>query len=129
VLAAFKAQPHVVAARLYLYQWATDRVVSRRRRARPGRASVARGRLPISRAASSPAFSPVVQGGRRMGTLYLESDLGEIYEHFQLFVLIGASIMLVCCIAAYLISRRLRELISRPILSARHDRTAGVRAP
>jgi hypothetical protein len=42
-----------------------------------------------------------------MGTLYLESDLGEIYEHFRLFGLLGGLVMGVCCLAAYLISTRL----------------------
>src|ERR1700730_1948220 len=116
VLAAFKAQPHVVAARLYL---TNGQLIA----SYPDGA--ARGPAARSLRADGYRFEgglltgvqPVVQGGRRMGTLYLESDLGEIYEHFQLFVLIGASIMLVCCIAAYLISRRLQELISRPILA------------
>jgi signal transduction histidine kinase/ActR/RegA family two-component response regulator len=116
VLAAFKAQPHIVAARLYL---SDGRLIA----SYPDGA--ARGAAARSRRADGYRFEhglltgvqPVVQGGRRMGTLYLESDLGEIYEHFQLFMAIGAAIMLVCCAAAYLISRRLQELISRPILA------------
>ncbi|TLY70021.1 MAG: response regulator [Gammaproteobacteria bacterium] len=115
VLAAFKAQPHVVAARLYL---SDGRLIA----SYPDRA--ARGPKQTLRADGYQfeqglltGVQPVVQGGRRMGTLYLESDLGEIHEHFQLFVTIGALIMLVCCVAAYLISRRLQELISRPILA------------
>src|SRR6266446_6197708 len=116
VLAAFRAQPHVVAARLYL---SDGRLIA----SYPDGAA----RAPTVRSLRAAGYrfegglltgvQPVVQGGRRMGTLYLESDLGEIYEHFQLFVVIGALIMLVCCIAAYLISRRLQELISRPILA------------
>ena len=116
VLAAFKAQPHVVAARLYqrdgqLIASYPDRD-PRASKVQPLRADgyrFERGLL--------TGVQPVVQGSRRMGTLYLESDLGEIYEHFQLFITIGAVILLVCCIAAYLISRRLQELISRPILA------------
>ena len=60
---------------------------------------------------------PVVQGDRQMGTLYLESDLGEIYEHFQLFVALGAVFVLVCGAATYLSSRRLQRVISDPILA------------
>src|ERR1700730_4161742 len=109
VLAAFKAQPHVVAARLYL---SDGRLIA----SYPDGA--ARGPAAQSRRADGYRFEaglltgvqPVVQGGRRMGTLYLESDLGEIYEHFQLFVAIGAAIMLVCCLAAYLISRPILAL-------------------
>ncbi len=102
VLAAFRAQPHVVAARLYL---SDGRLIA----SYPDGAA----RAPTGRSLRAAGYrfegglltgvQPVVQGGRRMGTLYLESDLGEIYEHFQLFVAIGAAIMLVCCAAAYLI--------------------------
>src|SRR5205807_1089804 len=55
--------------------------------------------------------------GRRMGTLYLESDLGEIYEHFQFFLGIGALFTLACFAAAYLLSGRLQGVISKPILA------------
>jgi len=116
VLSAFRAQPHVVAARLYL---SDGRLV----------ASYPDGEA-HNVAARSPGedgyrfgngllmgVQPVVQGTRRMGTLYLESDLGEIYEHFRLFGMIGALVLLVCCLAAYLISRRLQQYISEPILA------------
>src|SRR6267143_2272294 len=97
VLAAFKAQPHVVVARLYL---SDGRLIA----SFPDGAA----RGPTARALHADGYrfeqglltgvQPVVQGERRMGTLYLESDLGEIHEHFQLFVVIGAVIMLVCCV-------------------------------
>ncbi|TLZ48385.1 MAG: response regulator [Gammaproteobacteria bacterium] len=116
VLAAFKAQPHVVAARLYLSDGqliaSYPDGAARGPTVQPPRADGYRFENGLL-----TGVQAVVQGGRRMGTLYLESDLGEIYEHFQLFVTIGALIMLVCCVAAYLISRRLQELISRPILA------------
>ncbi|TLY93693.1 MAG: hypothetical protein E6K40_09700, partial [Gammaproteobacteria bacterium] len=113
VLAAFKAQPHIVAARLYLSDGqliaSYPDGAARGPTVQPPRADGYRFEHGLL-----TGVQAVVQGERRMGTLYLESDLGEIYEHFQLFVTIGATIMLVCCVAAYLISRRLQELISRP---------------
>src|SRR5437588_2533997 len=116
VLAAFKAQPHVVAARLYLSDGqliaSYPDGAARGPTVQPPRADGYRFENGLL-----TGVQAVVQGGRRMGTLYLESDLGEIYEHFQLFVTIGPLIILVCCVAAYLISRRLQELISRPILA------------
>jgi len=116
VLSALKAQPHVVAARLYLND---------------GRLMAS---YPDAAAHASAPSAPgedgyrfengllrgvqaVVQDGRRMGTLYLESDLGEIYEHFQLFVGIGLLFTLTCFAAAYLISRGLQGVISSPILA------------
>jgi signal transduction histidine kinase/CheY-like chemotaxis protein len=114
-LSAFRAQPHVAAARLYLND----------------------GRLIASYPDGAPAVSglgagaegyrfengllrgtqPVVEGGRRMGTLYVEADLGEINQHFQLFLVIGAAFTLLCCVVAFLISRGLQSLISGPILA------------
>jgi hypothetical protein len=122
VLAAFKAQPHVVAARLYL---SDGRLIA----SYPDGA--ARGPTTRSPRADGYRFEqglltgvqPVVQGGRRMGTLYLESDLGEIYEHFQLFVAIG----LLCRGLSDLETPAGTDLQTDP--GARHDRTAGVRAP
>src|SRR5580700_7143133 len=116
VLSAFKAQPHVVAARLYV---SDGRLIA----SYPDGATHAAA-APLPRkdgyrfeGGSLRGVQPVVQSGRRLGTLYLESDLGEIYEHFQLFVMTGAAFMLVCCIAAYLISRRLQRVISQPLLA------------
>src|SRR5467141_2717389 len=73
VLAAFKAQPHVVAARLYL---SDGRLIA----SYPDGAA----RAPTVRSPRAAGYrferglltgvQPVVQGGRRMGTLYLESD-------------------------------------------------------
>ncbi len=116
VLSAFKVQPHVRDARLYLNDGTLIASYPDR---------TARGPVPPApghdgyriEAGLLTGVQPVVQGGRRMGTLYLESDLGEIYEHFQLFAALGALITLVCGAAAYLISRRLQQLISRPILA------------
>src|SRR5437660_1818279 len=116
VLAAFKAQPHVVAARLYqrdgqLIASYPDRD-PRASKVQPLRADGYR----FERGLLS-GVQPVVQGSRRMGTLYLESDLGEIYEHFQFFLGIGALFMLACFAAAYLIPGRLQGVISKPILA------------
>ena len=116
VLSAFRAQPHVVAARLYLsdgrlvasYPDGEAHNVAARSLGEDGY-RFGNGLL--------MGVQPVVQGTRRMGTLYLESDLGEIYEHFRLFGMIGALVLLVCCLAAYLISRRLQQYISEPILA------------
>ena len=115
-LSAFRAQPHVIAAQLYL---GDGRLIA----SYPD-GLVRQPAAPVLRADGYRfgggvlrGVQPVVQGTRRMGTLYLEADLGEIYEHFQLFVAIGAAFMLVCGVAGYLISRRLQRVISGPILA------------
>lgn len=116
-LSAFKAQPHVIAARLYLND---GRLIA----SYPDGAG-ARAAAPPATGTEGYRFEggvvrgvqPVVQGGRRMGTLYLEADLGEVYEHFRLFAALGAVFILGCGVAAYLMSGRLQRLISGPILA------------
>jgi len=60
---------------------------------------------------------PVVQGSRRMGTLYLKSDLGALREWFASFGLIAALVLAISCAVAYLVATRLQKLISHPILT------------
>ena len=60
---------------------------------------------------------PVVQGQRRMGTLYLESDLEALYERLRSFGLIAALVLALSCGVAYVLAHRLQRQISRPILA------------
>jgi len=63
-------------------------------------------------------FQPVEEAGsQRLGTLYLASDLGAIYETFRLSGVIGLAVMAVALLAAYLLSRILQGTISQPILA------------
>jgi signal transduction histidine kinase/ActR/RegA family two-component response regulator len=117
-LSAFKAQPHVTAARLYLNNG--ELIASY-----PDGAAAARTAAPPQPSRAGYRFDgavlrgiqPVVQGSERMGTLYLEADLGEIAEHFRAFAALGAAFMVLCCLVAYLMSGRLQRLISGPILA------------
>jgi signal transduction histidine kinase/ActR/RegA family two-component response regulator/HAMP domain-containing protein len=79
---------------------------------------------------------PVVQGNRTLGTLYLRSDLGAIYQRFRLYSLMTLVIMALSSIIAYLVASRVQRQISQPILaladtarsvSEKHDYS--VRAP
>src|SRR6185437_7277509 len=81
-------------------------------------------------------FLPVTESGRRLGTLFVRSDIRAINERIRVYggivaVLIGASALL-----AYAISRQLQYRISRPILELAKVATAistrrdySVRAP
>src|SRR5713226_7339836 len=63
-------------------------------------------------------FQPVEEAGsRRLGTLYLASDLGAISDTFRLSGVIGLGVMAVALLAAYLLSRILQGTISQPILA------------
>jgi light-regulated signal transduction histidine kinase (bacteriophytochrome)/HAMP domain-containing protein len=56
-------------------------------------------------------------GSRRLGTLYLASDLGAIYETFRLSGVIGLAVMAVALLAAYLLARILQGTIAQPVLT------------
>src|SRR6266850_3322108 len=63
-------------------------------------------------------FEPVVQGAnKRLGTLYLNSDMGAMYERFRLYGIIAALVIIVSFLVAYVLSRTLQRQISHPILS------------
>lgn len=61
-------------------------------------------------------FEPVVQSNKRVGTLYLRSDMKDVYRRFLLYGLIAALFIGVSIIIAYLISKRMQRTISLPIL-------------
>jgi signal transduction histidine kinase len=61
-------------------------------------------------------FQPVVQDGTRLGTLYLRSDLKDVYNRFILYAVIGLVIVGVLFLFAFILSRRLQGTIVNPIL-------------
>jgi signal transduction histidine kinase/ActR/RegA family two-component response regulator len=128
-LSALKAEPHIVAAGLYTQNgklFATYRPsgASKSLPAAPPPLGYRfeRGSLIVAQA--------VAQGRRNLGTLYLESDLGAIYQRFRLYGLITLVIMALSAVVAYLVASQLQRKISQPILaladtarsiSERHD--------
>jgi signal transduction histidine kinase/ActR/RegA family two-component response regulator/HAMP domain-containing protein len=116
ILAALRAEPHVVAGALYdtsgrLFATYPDDLPA--------------DRLPKAPAASGYAFSspflsgfqPVAENGKAMGTLYLRSDMGAVYDQLRLHAATAALVILVAGAVAYLLSRSLQRQISRPILA------------
>jgi len=62
-------------------------------------------------------FQPIVLQDKRLGTLYLQSDMDAMYERFRLY---GGIVVLVIAgsfLVAYSFSRVLQRQISRPILA------------
>jgi signal transduction histidine kinase/ActR/RegA family two-component response regulator len=131
VLAAFKADPHIVGAALYDAQgrpFATypRNLPAARFPSRAGRPGYTFGRSQLT------GIQPVAEGGRELGTLWVESDLGAMYARIRLYALIVFLVIGVSLPLAYLISRRLQHQLLRPILaladttravSERHDYT------
>src|SRR5690349_10445042 len=106
ILAALRAEPHVVAGALYdtsgrLFATYPDDLPA--------------DRLPKAPAASGYAFSspflsgfqPVAENGKAMGTLYLRSDMGAVYDQLRLHAATAALVILVAGAVAYLLSRSL----------------------
>jgi signal transduction histidine kinase len=117
ILAALSADPHITAAAIY---------------DRPGRlfakypADVSNDTLPAApeiggyhfQGQSLVGFQPVLQGHKRLGTLYLRLDAGLVLRQwFQNSIGITVAVIAIGLIAAYFISKRLQKQISQPILA------------
>lgn len=116
ILAALQAERHIVAAGLYdeegnlFSHYPTDLSVH----AFPSTPEREGYRFEDS---YLTGFQPVVQGDKHLGTLYLKSDMGAMYERFQLYSSIAVLVIVVACLLAYLLSQTLQRQISRPILA------------
>jgi signal transduction histidine kinase/ActR/RegA family two-component response regulator/HAMP domain-containing protein len=115
VLSAFRAESHVIAAGLYTRSGALFASYPAAHAALPAALVAGDGyRFEQGRLIG---VQPVVQGGHRMGTLYLTSDMGAIYERFRSFSLIAGLVLALACLVAYVLSMRLQRQISRPIMA------------
>jgi signal transduction histidine kinase/ActR/RegA family two-component response regulator len=75
-------------------------------------------------------FQPISQQGTRLGTIYLQADLGEMYSRFRVYGLLLLLVGVCSSLGAMALSARLQRRISLPILeladvatavSERHD--------
>jgi PAS domain S-box-containing protein len=136
ILAALKAEPHIVAAALYDRN---GRLFARY----PATITIAA--LPAAPSSDGYrfelghliGFQPVAESSdRRLGTLYLDSDLKALYNTLRLSAAIGTVVLAVSLLTAYLLSMALQGTISRPILTLAETASAvsergdySVRAP
>jgi PAS domain S-box-containing protein len=115
ILSALRAERHVVAAAIYT---ADGRVFAKYP------ASLETSALPTVPTASGYAvslsslasFQPVMHNGKRLGTLYLHADTGAIKERFRLYGIIVLLVVGCSLVVAYILSRKLQQQVSRPIL-------------
>ena len=116
ILSALRAEPHVVAAALYDKDGHVFATYP---------ADLNGDALPVTPATDGyrfepghlVGFQPVAEASnQRLGTLYLASDLGAVYDTFRLSGLIAAAVMGVALLMAYLLSAALQGRISRPVL-------------
>src|SRR5712664_3028095 len=116
ILAALKAERHIVAAALYdrggkLFSRYPAHLAADAFPAAPERDGYRFDRSHVA------GFQPVAQGTRRQGTLYLRSDLGAMYERFRLYSGIVAAVVVASLLVAFLVSHVLQRQISEPILT------------
>jgi CheY-like chemotaxis protein len=64
-------------------------------------------------------FTPIVMNRERLGTLYIQADLQELWERLRRYLLIVACFILLSSLAAMVFSRKLQHVISDPILQLR----------
>jgi signal transduction histidine kinase/CheY-like chemotaxis protein len=115
VLAAFGANPHIVAAALYDKSGALFATFPR---------SVAKDEVPAQPQALGTRFEhghvlgfrPVELDGQPLGTLFVKSDLKAIDASFRLYALITAVVIVLSVLVAYLVAKPLQAQISDPIL-------------
>jgi signal transduction histidine kinase len=116
IMSSLKAEPGIVAACLYDERWKIFSVY-------PLNTSPATfPKVPTYEGYrfnenSLEGFESIVQGNKKLGTLYLKSDLKGMIHRFTLYGLLALSILLISFVIAWLLTRRLQRSISRPILS------------
>lgn len=62
-------------------------------------------------------FEPVMQDNRQLGTLYLKSHLGALYNRLRLYSLIVVTVLVLSFVLTYMLVRILKKGISAPIMS------------
>jgi len=116
VLGALRAEPHITGAALYdaqgrLFAVYPSGLPHDRLPGTPGSDGYRFGHWRLA------GFQPVMEGSRRLGTLYVESDLDAMLARLKLYVLTALTVAALSTLAAYLISRRLQQRLLQPILA------------
>ena len=117
ILAALRTEPHITVAALYdargkLFAKYPADLADALFPTMPGQLGYHYQHL------SLVGFQRVTQGGRDLGTLYLQLDTGSImHRWFQNSIGIAVAVITVALVVAYLLSRTLQRQISEPILS------------
>jgi signal transduction histidine kinase len=118
ILSALKAERHITAAALYDKR---GRLFARYPAGRPVTGFPAAPQDDGYRFGGGylTGYTPVVQvrGSQRLGTLYLQSDMEAMYARLRLYGGIALLIAVVLSLLAYVLSRKLQQQISRPILA------------
>jgi PAS domain S-box-containing protein len=115
-LNSLRAEPHIVEACIY----ATDGTVLAKYERTDAEAKF----TPPPRRPSgieftpdrASLFQPISLHGEEVGTIFLQSDLGELYARVRRFAEIVLIVMLASFVTAFLLASRLQRVISEPVL-------------
>jgi signal transduction histidine kinase len=118
ILSALKTEPHVTGAclydkkgKLFAYYIKTGIADSSSFPFRPGVAAYEFAGTFLE------GFQPVTQGGRQLGTLFIRSDLEDMYGRMRLYAVVVFAVIIFAFVLSYFLSRILQRSISYPILS------------
>jgi len=118
ILAALKADPHVVAACIYdedgkIFSFYPSELKLTLPES-PGQEGY------NFRHSYLEGFQSIMQGSKKLGTLYLKSDMEAMYERFRLYGGMVTLIIVLSLILSYLLSKYFQKQISTPILELSH---------
>ena len=114
ILIALKAEPHIIAAALFdnkgvLFCRYPVNAASKVFPASPGTDHF------LFTGSYFEGFQPVIEGNRRLGTLYIKSDLGGMYQRFRLVGITTMFVIALSLLLAYVLSKILQRSITKPI--------------
>ncbi len=127
-LAALRAKPGIVAARIYRY----DGSLLAEFVAKPATGEDGRSHAPPLRAGQPlpgergqelslidgyiDLHAPIDLDGEIIGTLYLRSDLEQMYDIIDAYLVLAGFVVLFLIIVAFLIASRLQKVVTEPLL-------------
>jgi PAS domain S-box-containing protein len=63
------------------------------------------------------AVEPVIEGSRRLGTLYMRASLDQVIDRMQTYALIAIAVLVACILLAGLLATVLGRTLAQPILA------------
>ncbi len=119
ILRSLRAQPHIVEACIYTREGAVLAYYTRN----PKQVFTAPALIADTTSITPKqivVFKPIRLAGDTVGTIYLNSDLEELYDRARHFLEILIVVGLASLGTAYLLATRLQRVISEPILELAH---------
>ena len=128
-LAALRAKPGIVAARIYRYDGSLfAEFVAQPATGEDGAASAPPLRagkpLPGERGQELrlldgyiDLYAPIDLDGETIGTLYLRSDLKQMYDIIDAYLVLAGFVVLLLIIVAFIIASRLQKVVTEPVLN------------